>query len=165
MLPSELYKKDGFINWIIPNKIKNKMIDMRIVFFWIKAEYIYIFIDKYITIWSDKAHDYIDDNFINTGKPEIVLNELDILLIKEYLDDKIQNSADFASYNSLHKKRFIIKTIYNIIEACNKIELNSLLKKLYIYIADIIWNCSIIDVETFEKEQWVLRIWKRTMDN
>lgn len=114
---------------------------------------IVIFIDKYITIWSDKAHDYIDDNFINTGKPEIILDELDILLIKEYLDDKIQNNVDFATYNSLHKKRFIIKTIYNIIEACNKIELNSLLKKLYIYIADIIWNCSIIDVETFEKEQ------------
>lgn len=114
---------------------------------------IVVLIDKYITIWSDGLHDYIDDNFINTGKPETILIEYDLSLIKEYIDDEIKNSSEFASLNSLHKKKFIIKKVYNIIEACNKIELNSLLKKLYIYIADIIWNCSIIDVEAFEKEQ------------
>lgn len=113
---------------------------------------IVVFIDKYITIWSDKPHDYIDDNFVNTGKPEVILNEYDISLLKEYIDDEIKNSSEFTTLNPLHKKKFIIKKVYNIIEACNKIELNSLLKKLYIYIADIIWNCSIIDVETFEKE-------------
>ena len=74
---------------------------------------IVVLIDKYITIWSDKPYDYIDDNFINTGKPEIILNEYDISLIKEYLDDEIRNSSEFASLNSLHKKKFIIKKVYS----------------------------------------------------
>jgi hypothetical protein len=112
-----------------------------------------ILIDKYVSIWSDKPHDYIDDNIINTGRPEIILHENDIGLIQEYIDSHIQNNPEFSALNKLHQKKFIIKTIYNIIEVCSKLECTSLLKKLYLFIADIIWNCSIIDIEIFEHEQ------------
>ena len=111
-----------------------------------------VFIDQYISLWSGKEYDYINEEIINNGKPEIILHDNDLMLIRGFIEYSISLNDQYASYNSLYKKKYIVKSIYNIIEACGKIELKSLLKKLYIYIADIVWNCSIEEVLLVEEE-------------
>jgi hypothetical protein len=112
-------------------------------------EYIY----KYIKIWEDEPkHDYVKQKLITTTIYEHELDKKDISFINEYLDDiRILKEETLTKYNSRNDTlRFHNKKLSILMYQALEFKMESLLKKIYVWVAISIYQMSICDLHDFE---------------
>lgn len=123
-------------------------------------------IEKYLLMWKDNSEniDYVsEDSPIQVGNPALVLNKIDL----EYLEDFITSSLE--TYPTFDQNKYNSSTTYKravkiyilselLVQAEGFLDIDSLAKKIYVYIATLFWNCSIIDVAEAEKDPIYKRI-------
>ena len=111
-------------------------------------------IDTYIHIWEDTPAlaDYLKEEVIQTSHPEQIIKELDLLYIQKYIDFEYTKLSDEERTNVdktlLSKKYFQIKALNLLIRnADGYLLIDSLVHKLYAFIATVLWNCSMLELD------------------
>ena len=97
------------------------------------------YVYKYFLLWKDEPDkaDYVQENPIQTSEIAHVLHKKDIDFINSYLNDEL------GLYTSRQNKLKALSVLLS--QVSEFLEINSLSKKIYAYIAVMIWNLSIND--------------------
>jgi hypothetical protein len=111
----------------------------------INTENLLEWVEKYITIWEnlEQTSDYIkEDEQIQGGDPKQFLCDTDVNFIEAYLCSKLGN----IRINNNENKTIIIFHLGILLSQTDGfLDVVCLSKKIYVYIATIIWRSSIID--------------------
>ena len=101
---------------------------------------------------DEPKHDYVKQKLITTTIYEHELDKKDISFINEYLDDiKILKEETLTKYNSRNDTlRFHNKKLSILMYHALEFKMESLLKKIYVWVAISIYQMSICDLHDFE---------------
>jgi len=108
---------------------------------------------KYIKLWEDdEKHDYIKPKLITTTIYEHELNKKDIDFIEEYLKNKLilPEETELCYETNNERLRFYNKKLSILLYQATEFKIESLLKKIYVWIAISIYQMSIGDLHDFE---------------
>jgi hypothetical protein len=120
---------------------------------------------KYLINWSDSIEsiDYITNQQIQTNDLYQILKKIDIDLINDYINEEIKNlDIDEEKYNNenLYNLDIKCKLLSRLLTQVDEyLDIQSFSKKIYAYLAVLIWNTNIIDyhqatkVDSFKKLQ------------
>ena len=106
---------------------------------------------KYIKLWEDdEKYDYVKQKLITTTIFEHELNKKDIDFINEYLNNKLilPEETDYETNNE--RLRFYNKKLSILLYQATEFKIESLLKKIYVWMAISIYQMSISDLHDFE---------------
>lgn len=117
------------------------------------------YVVDYINLWTDDldSSDYCTEEPVQSGDPTHYLKERDITYIENFISQwkYLTHEFDDSRYNSdpNYNRLVKIRTLSQLIsQADNFLHIESIAKKLYIYIATIVWNTSIVDISEVESD-------------
>jgi hypothetical protein len=136
------------------------------------------YVYEYLNIWKDnlKQEDYCKEEICQTGDPLQVLKSKDVTFIKKYLADSITSiiqgnrpfydNFEVEQYNNIkyYNNYITIRLIGELLAQVDHfLEIPSLTNKLFVYIATILWNSSLMDLHEATKDPYFQNLQKQAV--
>lgn len=152
-LPIKVAKLSGVFKSMIENSENEHAVSLQVVnqvvngtneVYQINTDKFLKYVYEYFKLWEtcpEKAN-YVDVAPVQTSEIEHILQEKDIVFIKNYLAKEI---PDFKGSESEIRRKHI-ETLGKLLSQVDEfLDIQSLSNKIYAYIAVLVWNTSIVD--------------------
>jgi hypothetical protein len=141
--------------------------------FWINTPELFNVIMKYVDIWKDPKkisdENYVKPNIVQTGYINQILRREDIKLILDYVQmelNKLPVDVQIIMENNLTIKK------YHIISCMNPLlkmvdgfmQMSGFANKIYAYIATILWNCSLMELDEVSEEPYFRQLQNQQLE-
>lgn len=118
---------------------------------------------EYLTHWQDEPGNasYVKEEVLQTNNIEQILNKFDLTLINNYVNMQYEKQTaknrKIIETNHFKKKMFKIESLNSLLEtAGGYLGIQSLTNKICAYIAALIWNCSLYELnEVFNNKEFI----------
>jgi hypothetical protein len=140
--------------------------------FWINTSELFDVIMNYIDIWKDPKkiddENYVKPDIVQTGYINQILKQEDIKLILDYVQlelNKLPVDVQCIMENNLTiKKHHIISCMNPLLKMVDGfIQMDGFSNKIYAYIATILWNCSLMDLDDVSEEPYFRQLQQRQL--
>ena len=130
--------------------------------FWINTPELFAVIMKYVAIWSNDnmaSANYVPKDVVQTGYANQLIKRLDLQLILKYVSDQIdmldEETKSEMEGNLTIKKYQIISCLNPLLRTADGfLGMDGFADKIYVYIATIIWNCSLMDLDAVSDDPY-----------
>jgi hypothetical protein len=120
------------------------------------------YIVKYVSIWKldSKSENYIKETPVLSGNPATILKSTDLIFLENYISE-CKNKCDLRRYSDdlIYQKHIKISVLSELlVQSEGYLGMIGLPRKIYAYIAALIWNTSIIDIAAAGSDSYFLNL-------
>jgi hypothetical protein len=127
---------------------------------------------EYLSIWKDREleSDYVTEGPVSTGDPSQFLKAEDVKLLDAFIAEFKSYTHDYDEFkytNNVSYSRMVkIRTLAILLsQVDNYLDIESFAKKIYVYIATLVWNTSLVDIMEAKNDPEFLKLQQQASDS